>query len=328
MAVFYNQIIRKTTVAFGNLFNNITLVRYNPDGSEAERFLVPISFAGKERYAVRLEEDPNLDKKIQMTLPRMSFEMTGLNYDASRKQQTLIQNFAQSNTGAIQSQYIPVPYDFKFSLYVYVRNIEDGNQIIEHILPYFSPDYTIKLNMIPEMGIIKELPIVLNDTQYEVEYEGPRSNDTRVVTWTLNFTIKGYVFGPVTASGLITSAITTILENNNLGQQYVDLSMSSGFGTYQQGETVYQGYSLNTSVASARVISWSNNILRISNITGNFTVGQPVIGATTNANYGFNTYKIVPQKDFQSIITPNPSSANANSNYTYTVSTTEYPNVP
>jgi hypothetical protein len=163
--------IRKLTVAFGDLFNNITLVRYNPDQTEQERFVVPIDYATKELYVQRLTFDPNLDKKIQITLPRMSYEMNGLSYDSTRKQITNIKNFA-SNGSSTKSQYMPVPYNFDFSLFLYVRNIEDGNQIIEHILPFFAPDYTIKVNMIPEMGIVKEVPIILNNTNYEVTYEG------------------------------------------------------------------------------------------------------------------------------------------------------------
>ena len=137
----YNRIIRKLVVGFGNLFNDITLVRYNPDNSEAERMLIPIAYAAKEDYVLRLQSDYNLEKKVQLTLPRLSFEMTGMTYDASRKQNTNIKNFAQTPSG-IQSQYNPVPYDFDFSLYLYVRNIEDGTQVIEHILPFFTPDYT------------------------------------------------------------------------------------------------------------------------------------------------------------------------------------------
>ena len=127
----YNRIIRKITLAFGDLFSNINCIRYNPDLTEEERFLVPIEYATKELYVRRLS-DPDLNKKVQITLPRMSYELTGLNYDSSRKQITNYKQFYPSGTGATQ-QYMPVPYDFDFSLYLYVRNIEDANQIIEHI---------------------------------------------------------------------------------------------------------------------------------------------------------------------------------------------------
>ena len=105
-AIQYNRVIRKLVVGFGNLFNNITLVRYNPDASEAERFLIPIAYATKERYVMRIEDDYSLDKKIQVALPRMSFEMTGMSYDSSRKQNTNVKNFAQTSSG-VASQYNP-----------------------------------------------------------------------------------------------------------------------------------------------------------------------------------------------------------------------------
>ena len=183
--VFYNRIIRKMVVGFGNLFNDITLVRYNPDFTEAERMVVPIQYAPKELYVKRLEEDPTLGKKVQLTLPRISFELNGFTYDATRKQNTNIKNFAQTTNGLI-SQYNPVPYNFDFNLYIYVRNIEDGTQIVEHILSYFTPDYTMKLNLVPEMGIIKEIPVVLNSTNQDIDYEGDWERGTRNIIWTLN----------------------------------------------------------------------------------------------------------------------------------------------
>ena len=127
----YNRVIRKLVVGFGNLFDNITLYRFKTDNTESERFIVPIAYASKERYVMRLEEDSNLDKKVQISLPRMSFEMAGLSYDSNRKQNTNIKNFKGTNsaTGVI-AQYNPVPYNFDFNLYIYVRNIEDGTQII------------------------------------------------------------------------------------------------------------------------------------------------------------------------------------------------------
>lgn len=320
MATTYNRAIRKLVVGFGNLFNNITLVRYNPDETEQQRFLVPIAYAGKEKYAQRLAFDPDLDKKASMSLPRMSYEMTGLDYDASRKQNTNFKTFAKTSVG-VKSQYNPVPYNFDFSLYIYVRNIEDGTQIIEHILPFFTPDYTIKLNLIPEMGIVKEIPILLNKATHEIEYEGDRDSDTRMVIWTLNFTVKGFIFGQTSSTGLITRSITNILSDNKYGD--VLASLGTGNGTYQEGEVIYQGYSINTATATATVVSWSNNQLRLTNITGNFVSSAIVTGLTTNAQYNFGSFTVVPLEHAQIDITPNPSTANANSSYTYTTTITE-----
>ena len=326
---FYNRSIRKLVVGFGNLFNDITLVRYNPDLTEQERFIVPIAYATKERYVMRLQEDPNLDKKVQITLPRMSFEMTGFSYDASRKQNTNSKNFVQTPAGVV-SQYNPVPYNFNFSLYVYVRNIEDGTQIIEHILPYFTPDYTIKLNMIPEMGIVKEVPVVLGDVSHEINYEGPRENDTRTIIWTLNFTVKAFLFGPVSSvGGLIQTSITNILSENTSDNQVVFGMSSIGIGTYKQQEIIYQGYSLGTASASATVVNWANTLheLTVSGISGNFVSSQPIIGSQSNAKYNFSSYKVQPLDYAQIVVTPNPSTANANSSYTYHTTITETPNI-
>jgi hypothetical protein len=325
--VFYNRILRKIIVGFGNIFDEITLVRYNPDNSEEERFIVPIAYAAKEKYVQRLQEDPNLDKKVQMTLPRMSYELNGISYDASRKQNTNIQNFANTPTG-VKSQYNPVPYNFDFSLYLYVRNIEDGSQLIEHILPYFTPDYTIKLNLIPEMGIVKEIPIVLNSTNYEVDYEGDRSSDPRMIVWTLNFTVKGFIFGATSPTGLIKTSITNIL-NNTTGQNIVIFNVANtGIGTYQTGEIVYQGYSLNTSTATGKVVDFKtigiNKELYLTDVDGNFVSNQPIIGSKTNANYTFTSYYVTPYQYAKITVVPNPITATANSNYTYTTTIKEY----
>jgi len=324
----YNRMIRKITVAFGNLFNNITLVRYNPDESEQERFVVPIDYAAKELYVQRLTFDPNLDKKVQMTLPRMSYEMNGIDYDASRKQITNIKNFASSGQNII-SQYMPVPYNFDFSLYLYVRNIEDGNQIIEHILPFFAPDYTIKVNMIPEMGIVKEVPIILNNVRYDVTYEGDRDSDTRMVIWTLNFTVKGFIFGANSTTGLIKTSITNIHNNLAQGNNIVFNLNSNGLGNYQPNERVYQGPTAELFTATAQVVSWSSNNkqLIVNNAQGNFVSNTNLVGINSGAVWSFNSYSIQPEEYANITITPNPSNANATSNYTYTTAITEYTNV-
>jgi len=323
----YNRVIRKLVVGFGNLFDNITLVRYNPDNSEAQRMLVPIVYAAKEMYVKRLEDDPNLDKKIQTTLPRMSFEMTGMTYDATRKQNTNIKNFASTSEGIV-SQYNPVPYNFDFNLYIYVRNIEDGTQIVEHIIPFFAPDYTIKLNLIPEMGVVKEVPIILNSANQEIEYEGDAHTvETRMIIWTLNFTVKGFIYGNISSTGLIKTSITNILNTISSTDNIVFNMTSPGIGTYQIGEVVYQGYSAGTSTASGKVIYWNNNQLTLTDVSGNFVSDLPVIGRASNANYVFGSYQVNPINYAQIIIEPNPTTANANTSYAVTTIIEETPNI-
>lgn len=327
--IFYNRALRKYVVGFGNLFNDITLVRYNPDYTEAQRMIVPIVYGPKEDYVMRLEEDPTLGKKVQLTLPRMSFELLGFNYDASRKQNTNIKNFAQTSHGLV-SQYNPVPYNFDFNLYLYVRNIEDGTQVIEHILSYFTPDYTMKLNMIPEMGIVKEVPVILNSTSQDIDFEGNYERDARTIIWTLSFTVKGYIYGKINDSskGLITHSITSVY--NQITEQDVvafNIDPSSGLGTYQIGETVYQGYSGPLAVASGKVVAFNNNILYLKNINGNFISNLPILSTSGSGNYTFNSYTPVSEKIVQIDIRPNPANANVALANTWTANTiiTEFP---
>jgi hypothetical protein len=293
----YNRVIRKLVVGFGNLFDNITLYRFKPDETESERFIVPITYASKERYVMRIEQDATLDKKVQITLPRMSFEMAGLSYDSSRKQNTNIKNFSGTPPSGILSQYNPVPYNFDFNLYIYVRNIEDGTQIIEHILPFFTPDYTIKLNLIPEMGIIKEVPVILNSTSHEITYEGGRENETRMIVWTLNFTVKGFIFGKVSETGVINRAFVSVY-NLVSPQEVIEfyMNLDSGFGTYKVGETVYQGYTPDDATATAVVVQFTDNVLRLKELTGNFVSDKPIYGINTLANYNFTSYNLNPLK--------------------------------
>ena len=319
---FYNRIIRKLVVGFGDLFSNITLVRYNPDETEQSRFIVPIDYASKELYVQRLQYDYNLDKKVQITLPRLSYSMDGFSYDSTRKQNTNIKNFASTPNGII-SQYNPVPYNFDFNLYIYVRHIEDGHQILEHVLSYFTPDFTIKLNLVPEMGITKEIPIVLNHTQQDIQYEGNRDSETRMVVWTLNFTVKGFIFGSTSAAGLIKHSITNIY-NNIENDQHINFILSTGLGTYTKDETVYQGYSLDSATATAKVSDYNNGILVLTNVKGNFISTLPIKGIKSNASYLYTSHNLDPIKFVEIDIVPNPPNANASDNYTYNTTITEY----
>ena len=324
--IFYNRALRKYVIGFGNLFNEITLVRYNPDYSEAQRMIVPIVYAPKEDYVNRLETDPVLDKKTQITLPRMSFELLGFNYDASRKQNTNVKQFAQTATGLV-SQYNPVPYNFDFNLYLYVRNIEDGTQVIEHILSYFTPDYTMKLNMIPEMGIIKEIPVILNSTAQDIDYEGNFERDTRVIIWTLSFTVKGYIYGKISdAGGPITHSITSIY-NQITENDVIQFTMNpnSGVGTYQIGETVYQGFSAPLAIASGKVVAFNNNLLQLNNINGNFVSNLPIQSTSGSANYTFTSFSPTPQKLVQIDTTPMPTDANVTTPYVAITEISEAP---
>ena len=160
-------------VIFGNLFNNIELVKTNSTNSEEiERIKVPIKYGQKEKYVVRLEEDPTLNRETQITLPVMSFEITSIAYDESRKLNTLHKSARANTSTAYATQYMGVPYNIGFDLNIYARNIEDANQIVEQILPYFTPSYTVTVSVIPELSFTKDIPIVLNSVNSTVQHEG------------------------------------------------------------------------------------------------------------------------------------------------------------
>ena len=137
--------------------------------------------------------------------------------------------------------------------------------------------------MVPEMGTIKEIPVVLNSTTHETTYEGPRDSDPRMIIWTLNFTVKGFIYGQTSDAKRIYSSITNFLPMISPTDN-IDFNVSTGLGKYQIGETVYQGYSLGTATATAKVVLWDsvNNVLRLTNINGNFVSSQPIIGTATN----------------------------------------------
>src|SRR5574337_1073314 len=160
---FYHRTIRNYVTLFGSLFNDIFIVRETQAGAKKERIKVPIIYSPKEKFLTRIQDDPTLTKSIATTLPRMSFELLSLTYDQSRKQQSTIRHRAQNlvTPSAPQSQYIGVPYNFDFSLGLYVRNIEDGLQVVEQILPFFLPDYTLTAQVSQELNIVKDIPLNL-----------------------------------------------------------------------------------------------------------------------------------------------------------------------
>ena len=202
---FSHNVLRKYVVLFGTLFNNIYVTRDNSAGQHVETIKVPLSYGPKEKFLARLEGDPTLTNQVAMVLPRMSFEMTNFVYDAERKRNTLNKTWVRgANDASASYQYAPVPYNINFRLSIMVKNAVDGTKIVEQILPYFTPAWTPTVNLIPELGSAGtyDIPIVLNDISCEDTYEGDFIQ-RRAIIWTLEFTLKGYVFGPTKTAGLI-----------------------------------------------------------------------------------------------------------------------------
>jgi len=203
---FYNQSFRKLIIAFGQIFNNIVIQRTNSTGGVTARIKVPLAYAPKEKFLVRLDQQANLEsREFATTLPRMGFEITGLAYDASRKL-TRVQKYSKVKTGEdgkkMNYNYSPVPYNIAMNLYVFTATAEDGLQIIEQILPFFQPDYTVTVNVVPELNIKRDIPIVLGNIGYEDTYDGSFTQ-RRAVIYTLSFTAKTYLFGPMNNQSVI-----------------------------------------------------------------------------------------------------------------------------
>ena len=215
---FYNQSFRRLIIAFGQVFNNIVIQRTNSTGGVTSRIKVPLAYAPKEKFLVRLDQQANLNsREFATSLPRMGFEITGLSYDSSRKL-TRVQKYSQVKTGEdgkkLNFNYTPVPYNISLQLYVFTATAEDGLQIIEQILPFFQPDFTVTINQVPDLNIKRDVPIVLGNINYEDNYDGDFTT-RRAVIYTLSFTAKTYLFGPMNNSNVIKTSQTDIGTNTD-----------------------------------------------------------------------------------------------------------------
>ena len=205
---YSHGLIRDYIISFGTLFNDIKINRPTADGVNVGTMAVPLIYSPKTKYLVRIENDLNLDQPIAMSLPGMSFELLSMTYSPERKLNTM-QRVFQANTSSntsLRYTYSPVPYDFMFQLNIFTKAIEDGTHILEQILPYFTPEFTISLKGATDLGINVDLPIVLNSVNMEDNYEGA-FDERRVIAWTLDFALKGTLFGPISDGKVINKAI-------------------------------------------------------------------------------------------------------------------------
>ena len=205
---FYNESLRKTIIAFGSLFNEITIIRKNNQGDTVQTMKVPLAYGPKQKFLVRLTQDPGANQPIAMTLPRIGFEIQSFDYDPVRKLNRIIKQKKVSNAKSkelkqMSTQYTPVPYNMQFELFVMTKKSDDGIQIVEQILPFFQPEYTVSIREVPDMDIVRDVPIVLNSIGYEDTYEGDFTT-RRAMIYTFQFTAKSYVYGPVTTAKPIT----------------------------------------------------------------------------------------------------------------------------
>jgi len=200
---FYHEIIRKTVIAFGTLFNDVYIRHHDSAGKDIGELKVPISYGPRQKFLARIQQQPELNKATQITLPRMSFEMNSITYDPSRKS-GITQTFKAKDGEKIKKVFMPVPYNLGFELNILTKLQDDSLQIVEQILPFFQPGFTLTIDLADQIGEKRDVPMVLEDISFTDDYEG-NFETRRALIYTLRFTAKTYMFGPIADStdGLI-----------------------------------------------------------------------------------------------------------------------------
>ena len=200
---FYHEIIRKTVIAFGTLFNEVHVRHQDATGKDISDIKVPISYGPKQKFLARIQQQPDLNKAVQITLPRMSFEVNNIQYDPSRKA-GITQTFKAQEGAKLKKVFMPVPYNLGFELNILTKLQDDSMQILEQILPFFKPGFTLTIDLAKSIGEKRDVPMVLDSITFTDDYEG-NFETRRALIYTLNFTAKTYMFGPIADSteGLI-----------------------------------------------------------------------------------------------------------------------------
>ena len=201
---YYHEIIRKTIIGFGTLFNDIHIRHAGEGGTNHSEIKVPLAYGPSQKFLARIQQQADLNKAVQITMPRMSFEMTNISYDATRKS-SLVQTFKACDDGSrAKKVFMPVPYNIGFELNILSKLNDDSLQILEQILPYFQPHFNLTIDLVDSIGEKRDIPIILENIGFQDDYEG-NFDTRRALIHTLQFTAKTYLFGPVADSsdGLI-----------------------------------------------------------------------------------------------------------------------------
>lgn len=267
---FYHEILRKTVIAFGSLFNDITIKHFDNSGNVKSIIKVPLAYGPTQKFLARLEQSPNLSKPIQMTLPRMSFEFTGLTYDPSRKVTTTQFFTTKDATDGTETRkaFMPVPYNMQFELAIISKLNDDALQIVEQILPYFQPSYNITVELVDAIDEKKDIPVVLENITMQDDYEGDFTN-RRSLIYTLRFTAKVYLFGPV-------STVTR------------DVIKKASIGYVAGGSTSAPSRDVVYSVEKRAIKNYTGIV--ITNISSDITTEDSLITVNDASNIFVNTY--------------------------------------
>lgn len=226
---FYHKVFKRAIVAFGSLFSDVEIERRDNDGTLVQTLKVPIAQAPKEKWIVRIDSDQTLENHTYVTLPRMSFEITGMSYDPARKLNRLGRVSCVAANGTGSYVYNPVPYNLDISLYILTKTQEDAFQIVEQILPFFTPEYTMAVKSVDDLNVVTEIPIILNSVSQQDDYDGDFQT-RRFITYTLTFTLKLNVYGPVNSQGVITQSLVDVgdLDNISIDPTQPDLTTTVG----------------------------------------------------------------------------------------------------
>jgi len=220
---FYNEILRRTIISFGTLFNGITIKQEN------STIKVPLAYGPTQKFLARLEQSPDLNKATAMTLPRMSFEFTGLTYDPTRKVTTTQRYTVKDPVDGKETSkvFMPVPYNMQFELAIMCKLNDDALQITEQILPYFQPAYNVSVNLVGAINEKRDIPIILENITMQDDYEGDFTQ-RRVLLYTMRFTAKTYMFGPVTSAtkDIIKKSTVTYLSGSDRSTAHRDVTYS------------------------------------------------------------------------------------------------------
>ena len=292
---FYHQTSRKMVVAFGSLFNNIEVRRTDSSDAVTEVIKIPLSYGPKDKMLVRISQDPSLNPNVALTVPRMGFELTSMTYDGARKLNTMGRNVKKGTTG-LKKQYNPVPYNWDFSLYVFVKNAEDGTQILEQILPFFTPDFTVTMTLISGMTVKMDIPLVLNSVTSEDSYEGDFAT-RRSIIWTLSFLMKGFLYPSVTdnAKVITSSTVDTHIMSAATAADPIYI-VAEDSTPYAQNYMILNKHEIDDATR-IRILSEASEDASSAGQTVSRTTVEPTsAGALTDEDFGFSeTFEFFPQ---------------------------------
>ena len=267
---YYHEIIKKTITGFGTLFNQIYIKHKDSNDNDYSEMRVPLAYSPIQKFLARLQQQSNLNKPVQITLPRMSFEMVSLTYDPSRKT-TVTQTFkAVDANNNVKKVFMPVPYNIGFQLNIYTKLNEDALQIIEQILPFFQPGFNITIDLVSSIGEKRDIPVILDNITFKDEYEVDFST-RRALIYTLSFTAKTYLFGPIADSteGLIKKVQVDLYSNTDT----INARREVRYVVTPQARKDYNNDNTSTLISDISVSSLSLNV----NSTTSFAVDDRII---------------------------------------------------